>query len=358
MREHHQTDSPGDIQQRHRNLMAQNFRKYSLLNIVCLLGGSVHAGFIYLFAQLEVPVLALYNVPSVALWLIAAYLNYRGRIDTAIWLICAEITAFCTLADALLGPEAGFDFYLWSAAVLMVINPGLAVRWSAAAGFGFIILYVALNRVFADAGANYPLSSEWVDLLWGVNAVIAMVPITLSVWSVRSIYERQHQEFERLAHFDPLTGIRNRRYGQQSVTGRRRPSAGQTTDCLCLADIDYFKRINDQFGHDAGDRVLQAVASYLNQALRTGDFVCRWGGEEFLLVLRGSRLQDAELRLRAICEQMPAQVKVDDLDNLSVTMSFGLVEQAPDESGEQAISRADVLLYQAKRDGRNQVVAA
>ena len=131
---------------------------------------------------------------------------------------------------------------------------------------------------------------------------------------------------------------------------------GQGPLTLALLDIDWFKRTNDSLGHGAGDEVLRRFAAVLKDQLRAADALARWGGEEFLLLMPGTRLDDA----RVVLERLRAQVCAGDVftgiaTDLKVSFSAGVAEVAEGESQDAAIDRADRALYQAKQNGRNRI---
>ena len=156
-------------------------------------------------------------------------------------------------------------------------------------------------------------------------------------------------ELQSLARLDPLTSAHRRWYGETRL--RELVDAGEVV-AVAMVDIDFFKRINDEHGHAAGDLVLAAVGRELGTHLRTGDLVCRFGGEEFLVILPDTppagAMQVAE-RLRAA---------IADLKNLphAVTVSIGVAACHQDETPESLIKRADTGLYAAKDGGRNCVI--
>ncbi len=156
-------------------------------------------------------------------------------------------------------------------------------------------------------------------------------------------------ELQSLARLDPLTGTHRRWYGESRL--RELCESGEVV-AAAMVDIDLFKKVNDQFGHAAGDEVLSAVGKALIQQLRTGDIVSRQGGEEFLVILPDTppagAVQVAE-RLREAVEA------IKDLSCL-VTVSIGVAACHQDEDYVSLISRADAALYQAKEHGRNRVV--
>ena len=121
---------------------------------------------------------------------------------------------------------------------------------------------------------------------------------------------------------------------------------------VLLADVDHFKRVNDTLDHAVGDRVLAAVADTLRRCVRADDLVVRWGGEEFLVVLRGATLAVAE----RVAQQVRAALAAGHgTDVPIVTASIGIASWTPDESPEALVARADAALYAAKAAGRDTV---
>lgn len=161
-------------------------------------------------------------------------------------------------------------------------------------------------------------------------------------------------ELTRLTHTDPLTQTLNRRgFHEQAGILLAMAQRQNQQIALLLMDIDFFKKINDQHGHDAGDAVLQQVGRYLLQGRRPFDLICRWGGEEFIALLVLTRGEDAgqvaeRLRQQAQRTRIPQ-------GDLPVTLSGGLVLLGAGETLDTAIKRADTLLYRAKQNGRNRI---
>lgn len=164
--------------------------------------------------------------------------------------------------------------------------------------------------------------------------------------------EQAIESMDARASLDALTGLFNRRTFVERVLAEC--EAQTWRGALLFVDLDHFKRVNDTYGHAAGDEVLKAVANYLKTGLRGTDFAGRWGGEEFVVCVTAVSLDDARLTAERL------RVGVQRLSGLPVapTASVGLAFRQVDELFEQWVARADTAVYAAKRMGRNRVVSA
>jgi two-component system cell cycle response regulator len=171
------------------------------------------------------------------------------------------------------------------------------------------------------------------------------------------------QEMHRGATQDALTGLTNRRSFMErldeEVAATQRHSL-QT--CLAIVDVDHFKSVNDNHGHPAGDAVLVEVATRLNNHVRQEDVVARFGGEEFVILLRHTDLAGGVVlldRLRGFISDQGISVPTPEGNReIKVTFSAGITQLDKKSNSEQLLERADVALYQAKRNGRNRVVSS
>lgn len=167
-----------------------------------------------------------------------------------------------------------------------------------------------------------------------------------------------NQALKEASQRDELTGMGNRRYLVEFLKSEsERVARGTSPYALSLLDVDWFKSINDRYGHDAGDRVLCRIAQAIERSLRDYDLCGRWGGEEFLVMLPETSLEAA----RQVCERVRESVgavALGDFPELSVSASFGLVMHVRGESYSETVNRADAALLQAKAGGRNRVVVA
>jgi diguanylate cyclase (GGDEF)-like protein len=220
---------------------------------------------------------------------------------------------------------------------------------------------------------------KWISntrlLTWLVGAWIGcgLLGLSLSLLHVRSSLSASNQRVELLAainkalqleaqdlanqaHTDPLTGALNRQ-GLREVLMKRLHLAGHVDEEMAVVfmDLDHFKRINDDHGHDAGDEVLRRFAAVIRGEVRSSDKLVRWGGEEFLLLCPETDVTHA----MAMLDKLRAALALQEWPHgLRVTSSFGVTSLKPDEDIGAAIKRADGALYRAKANGRNRVEVA
>jgi diguanylate cyclase (GGDEF)-like protein/PAS domain S-box-containing protein len=164
-------------------------------------------------------------------------------------------------------------------------------------------------------------------------------------------------ELRKLSNTDGLTQLYNRRFLDMTLTKElERTNRYKTPLSALMFDVDHFKKFNDTHGHDQGDRVLQSIANTMQTTCRAMDFPCRYGGEEFLIILPNTDLEGAML----YAERLRAAIEDTEVNGLTVTVSIG-VAGAADHSprdAEHFISLCDAALYKAKEAGRNQVIMA
>jgi diguanylate cyclase (GGDEF)-like protein len=181
----------------------------------------------------------------------------------------------------------------------------------------------------------------------------------LASWFGSAVFEQnQRHALETMAMTDSLTALPNRRSAELRLSGEL-ARAKRANECFAVAvcDLDRFKLINDHFGHDVGDEVLQHVANIMRAALREGDWVARWGGEEFIIFLHRSDSDDAWRAMERLREEIKAQPLSTPHGTLDISASFGIGTYNGGEGEILGIlAEADGCLYEAKRRGRDRVV--
>ena len=211
---------------------------------------------------------------------------------------------------------------------------------------------------------DYPFQVEWVHFVLTAVVLAVMGQLSEQLLAIRARLRTQRNELEaalsriqELATRDVLTGLPNRRYATdlfaQLARGAERNGSPLS---VCLIDLDHFKRVNDTYGHKAGDIVLQRFADTATGALRESDVLARWGGEEFLVLLPDTPVKKADQSMARVRAALAQTRLVTAADAAAVTFSAGLAQFRPGESIEHAVERADFALYRAKSDGRNRCV--
>ena len=187
-----------------------------------------------------------------------------------------------------------------------------------------------------------------------------MAALLLQMSLLALVVTRLVDRLERLSRYDALTGLLNRRAIDELLAQeeqRARRLSGHLS--VLMIDIDHFKRINDSQGHAVGDRALQHLAAVMRSQLREIDHLARWGGEEFLAVLAATSAAEALVMAERLADRVRSLPLVNDDIRLALTASIGVAEWlGPDDTVLQLLGRADAALYQAKRNGRDQVRAA
>ncbi len=267
----------------------------------------------------------------------------------------------------LLGPFSGFTWLLvatssltgllafgaWTGIRLLASLIGTLVAAAALGMAGLLPWAPVLDPPGGDAPTPLRFAATLVLHLFAAAAGLFQVGFLTSMLRIR---ERM---FRSLSTVDPLTGIPNRRAAEERLEEEWRRSVRYGNPlAVALADVDHFKSVNDRFGHEVGDRVLRDVARTLDRTLRMEDFVARWGGEEFLLVLPNQDAAHARAALERVRERLA------DLDfhsdagtRFGVTVSFGLATApAPGvDSPARLVAAADAALYRAKEHGRDRI---
>jgi diguanylate cyclase (GGDEF)-like protein/PAS domain S-box-containing protein len=213
------------------------------------------------------------------------------------------------------------------------------------------------DRVFLHhkAGHRVPVEVNVFPLRDAAGSVVGAVEVFRDISALEEPVSGE--ELRRMALLDPLTELGNRRYAEITLGSRlsEMNRYGWSLGVL-FVDIDRFKEINDRHGHVAGDEALRMVARTLRHAARASDFVGRWGGDEFIVLLPNAtrvELTAASERFRALVESSGLRLPS---GFLNVTASIGATLARVEEAPDSVVRRADSLMYQAKGDGRNRVI--
>lgn len=300
----------------------------------------VVAGFVVYRYFTGDPMGALTNTVIVAM-LTSVLLLARvpGFRQTALILFGFIISLSCLLSAMLVSPNGLMWTYLVLWINFLVLPRNLAIGCN-------LILITTLTASFG--------------LFDSLLHQISWVTVALLISGFGLLFTNRLREQQRmlseLATLDPLTGAGNRRLMQhdleKTVAERRR---GRRPGTLMLLDLDHFKQINDEFGHEAGDKVLERFVTVLRDALRTEDGLYRLGGEEFVVLLRGMDVKVAEANLDDLHERLSGKVQG---PGGPLQFSAGAAVLKDGENWSRWLARADRALYEAKRAGRDRLIIA
>ena len=219
-------------------------------------------------------------------------------------------------------------------------------------------LDIIVNLLCVGAGYYCPqliiphlsLESKLIDLV--VSLLMAFIGVAVLTDQITKSFQNKNDELSEISNRDSLTGVYNRRFLFDHLESLINQNPAKQNICALMMDLDYFKAVNDTYGHGFGDEVLCTFTDTVEMVLRDSDVLARYGGEEFVALLHSVNAVSAEI----IAERIRKAVSAIRFDNgLQLTVSIGLAMLQPVDSAESLINRADNHLYKAKEQGRNRV---
>jgi diguanylate cyclase (GGDEF)-like protein len=306
----------------------------------------------------------VYGLPAIAAWLFVLAVLYRGRhaayAESGLLFAGGSVLLglfYFNLMRPLPGLESVLNTYevlAWFPALYLFSFALFSKLRALLFSVGFLMATLLLSQIGpvpAPESARLGFLEVYIANLGCIGFIFTLSALKERYAETRDLAAALRQS----ADTDYLTGIPNRRWMERQIDGElaRCAARGQPLS-LVMLDVDRFKVINDEFGHDAGDRVLQRVATVLEVSIRTRDMLARWGGEEFVIALPGIALEagvEVSERIRRVLEaQRGAR-------GPTATASFGVTAAVVGDDVTSLVRRADDALREAKRSGRNRVVS-
>jgi len=321
---------------------------------VALLAAGVDCLYFVFFLAVDSPWLAWINVVSVAMYALAYRLARRQRLRWAALLIWLEAFPHAVIGTLMTGWDSGFHY------LLLMFIPSVILTNARQKARAFVVALLVflgvLDFLARELGPLAPLSANALTALKWLNITIFVTMFS----SLASYYRQKIFQAERSLHAqatqDALTGLYNRRHFRL-MAEQELARCNRTGNCasLLIMDIDFFKMINDTYGHETGDLVLTSIARTLKQGVREMDTLARWGGEEFVLLMPGIDAAEALVvaeRFRQAVAQTPV---IFSSGEIHCTLSFGVTQLEAGETLGATIARADRALYRSKVTGKNRV---
>jgi diguanylate cyclase (GGDEF)-like protein len=347
------------------DISQENRYFFNMINYSAVVAFFIHALFLFVFILLRLKTLALCNIGSLFCYFSCYIMNRKGHQNIANALILAGNMIHTAAAVVFLGRQSGFDVYIIISTILVCLSPG-GEGWllKGLSVLGLCAVYLGLNiygevfppLVHIDPGFQRTFFYGNSAVMF-LSAVMLVHYYRLTAQRVEKQLYQDNRQLDLLASTDPLTKLLNRR-GMTRIIQNEMGRAGQTTQqfTILFADIDDFKRINDQYGYECGDKVLIDLADFLRKSLREEDRIARWGGEEFLIILSGT---DAK-KGWAIAERLKSRIAEHLFHykywSFSVTVTFGVTAFDGTEDVMSCINNADTALRLGKAQGKNRVV--
>ena len=335
-----------------------------LLRLTCLIFSVYYFIVAISIAFIQHYYLSLALVFAIGLLVGAFILTYENKTFLGLVLLNLVIIVFSTLLAINVGFEMDFHIAIFLNILIIYFNKSEHMHLKRFYTV-FICTYLMVLTQFCDYYIN-------VDVPWGfsrifirsLNMVLMACCIGCIAYSFCTKFNQAedklrsiNENLERIANLDPLTQLSNRHHMNEYLKNVifEHNRSGKTFT-IAIGDIDFFKKVNDTYGHEAGDYVLKSVAAEFQNHMKGIGHVARWGGEEFLFAFEGMDAQTAYTSLDALRQKLERkQLRFKEFD-FNITMTYGL-EEFNDRMGiEATINRADGKLYKGKQSGRNRVV--
>ncbi len=336
--------------------------------IICV----VHMVYTVVFFALDVTPMFIYNIGAVIFYIVMAILIAREITEPLIYLLTfIEIMVHSVFATFFAGWDCGFMLYTISMIPLSFYVCYTIPYLKKSPTVPSVVTVVVFLSYFGVMHETYDtplrtvigISPKQAESLYYFNTFLTFAYIwtistffTLEVAYMHNTLESENTDLAKLANYDPLTKLMNRR----SINTHLKESLEHAVNTgevfsIIMTDIDDFKAVNDTYGHAAGDKVLVEISKILMNDVRECDYVCRWGGEEMLLIIKADKniAGQAAERIRSDVEKMVVQVND---NNLSVTMTLGVSTYKEGDNIRSMVQKADICLYEGKNSGKNKVV--
>lgn len=344
--------------------------KYVLIGVIIAF---IHLFFTVAFNSFHITLLTLYNLAiTIFYFYLSAVVTKKERYESIFISAFAEILFHSSMASILLGWNWGFMTYTMA---LIPVSFYLTYTLPYFKGSVFApitasaiicVCYISIKAVTDYLPPVYTNNlPEGADNFFDYfNTIIALIMqiffsilFALEIRYMKRQMEEENRTLGEIAKYDPLTHLLNRRSMNTYLKSALEQAAeGQQPFCLVLADIDNFKLVNDTYGHDCGDEILILVAGMVSANVREEDYVCRWGGEEILILLKTDLETSVQIADR-ICKNIAGTASNYKGTEVKVTLTLGVSQYAEGETIRSMIDKADQNLYYGKKNGKNQVVS-
>ncbi len=306
-------------------------------------------------------VILYFCIPCFILYFIG-FINNKNVLHTKFLWISYYITMlYISCFMITFGWELGVQYYVF---VLVAIQ----LTYTKFKGIHTVILFLLCILLYGYSlihGPIYVLTYKETVYLQGIHFLVVFTSLFYYLKSLNEDNKKTQNyittienKLDRYVSEDALTGLINRRTMMnylERVTEQRNLN-GKNNICLAIGDVDYFGKINDRYGHDCGDIVLKQIANQLSLGMKDKGKIARWGGEQFLLMFENATGEDAYYYLTRIQQHIRSMDFSWNDENISITMTYGLMEYNPDKGIDYCIVEADKKMFMGKESGKNTII--
>lgn len=312
----------------------------------------------------------IFNVCSIISYIFCFFIakNHPAKVY---YIGFGEIVLHSFMSVILIGNSFGFSMYFIALVPMSfhLLHAAKSNNPFIKACFLALISFVFFSTCYIISNLNEPLyASEFLNTLkpyvYIINMFITFIALLgfsiLFLIEIETAYSNLYSknlELDNLANTDPLTGLYNRRTMKAHIQNMYEDyNITKNPFSVIVCDIDNFKKVNDTYGHECGDEVLKTISSVLSSLTRGQDFLCRWGGEEFIVFLHNI---DKDMA-RTIAERIREKIQETEMQfgdtKLHITMTFGVASVTETDDYEELFNLADSRMYEGKKSGKNKVV--
>lgn len=349
-----------------RNVKTQKKKDILFFRLMLLMSLAVHAILCAFFVVIQIPVMVYFNIVSVILYLVASCIIGRiYHIERCLFVLFLEVVLHVLLCNLYLG--WGYGFSLYGVMIIPITyyisyaNPQIKQDVLGPNLMSVVALAVIVFSCVKTGDYNKYSGFITQEVMYIFCINLSLCVCAIVAYSVYFVYglkqatrelEERNEDLEFLAHFDALTNMRNRQSIEEVF--EKYGESGQKY-CVVLGDLDDFKEKNDTYGHACGDELLVHISYVIRKEVRNRGEVCRWGGDEILLLLKMDQKAGYQL-----AEQIRQQIKDFSLEyqgkTMQITTTWGFAYCDEAEGIEKLIALADARMYKGKKRGKNQVV--
>ncbi len=335
-----------------------------IISFLCIICFIMHFLLSILFYVTKIPPLLYYNSFSSAFYVLSFIYNRNSAKQITGILTIFELTANLVFSLFFIKWEAGFYFYILASIPIIYY---ISFKKSVMKLFVTIleaVFFVVAFYVSKEVTPKFTMQENYISILYLGNVVysISMVAF-MSHRYAKITYTQTYQlsnkneTLEHLANTDPLTGLYNRRSFEKRLENYVANAALQKQEfSLVMIDIDDFKKLNDTYGHQTGDVVLKGVSKIIMTSLRKEDMVCRWGGEEILIILPRTNISSAEVVAHKVRRAIAEHNFGSNYQTIRVSVTCGVSSSRNGHCTAELIEHADQCLYKGKEMGKNTVI--